>query len=185
MYKSKNICLRAFTERDAKFIVEMRADFTGLKAACGRPFPVNENNELEWIAKMYPIEYPLNIFFVIEEIVTKLFVGYCSASNINYVNSNAHVGFFFHKKGRGKGYYKEASILFYGYLFNEINLHKVYTYVLTYNDISIQSCKGIGFKEDGIMREHIYQSGRYHDVIMLSLTTQDFFQIHNLDDYLI
>lgn len=185
MYKSKKINLRAFTEDDAKLIIEMKRDFIGLKAACGRPFPSNENSEKEWIANMYPNGYLSSIYFAIEENETKQFIGYCSASNINYINSNAHVGLFFHKSGRGKGYFKEASILFYGYLFNEINLHKVYSYALTYNQLAIQADKKIGFKEEGIMKEHIYQNGIYHDALMLSLTAKDFFQIHNLEDFLI
>ena len=183
MYRSRRICLRAFTENDAKFIMEMKQDFEGLKAAGGRPFPSNENSEREWISKMYPNGYLSN--FVIESCENQQFIGYCLASNINYINRNAHVGFFFHENGRGKGYFKEAQILFYAYLFNEINLKKVYSYALIYNEIAIQTDKKIGFKEDGIAKEHIYQGGKYHDALLLSLTKDDFFKIHNLGDYLV
>lgn len=185
MYSSKKIHLRAFTESDARYILEMKMDFTGLKAACGRPYPTNDNNEKEWISKMYPTGFPLNIYFVVEENETQQFIGYCSAMNINYINSNAHVGFFFHKNGRGKGYFKEASILFYGYLFNEINLHKVYSHLLIYNEISTQTNQKIGFKIEGIMKEHIFQNGTYQDAYMIGLTAKDFFQVINLNDYLI
>jgi RimJ/RimL family protein N-acetyltransferase len=185
MYKSKNINLRAFTEDDAKFIVEMRKDFEGVKAAGGRPYPVNENNETEWISNMYPNSYLTNIHFVIEETETKLFIGYCSALNINYINRNAHVGLFFHENGRGKRYFKEAQMLFYAYLFNEINLRKVYSYALAYNEIAIKVDTQIGFKVDGIMKEHIYQGGKYHDALMLSLTAKDFFNNYDLKDFLI
>ena len=184
MYKSKRINLRSFTEDDAKLIMEMKMDFIGLKAACGRPFPSNESSEKEWISKMYPNGFLSSIILAIEENETKQFVGYCSASNINYINSNAHVGLFIHKNGRRKGYFKEASILFYGYLFNEINLHKVYSHALVYNEIAIQADKKIGFVVEGTMREHIYQSGSYHDALVVSLTAKDFFQINNLNDYL-
>ena len=184
MYKSKKLNLRAFTEGDAILINEMRQDFDGQKAAGGSPFPSNVNNEKEWISKMYSSNILSNIHFVLEENESQNFIGYCSALNINYINRNAHVGFFFHKNARGKGYFKEAQILFYSYLFKEINLKKVYSYALVYNEIAIKVDKKIGFKEDGIMREHIYQNGCYHDAIMLSLTSKDFFEIHNIADYL-
>lgn len=185
MYKSKRINLRAFTEEDAKLIIEMKMDFAGLKAACGRPYPTNENSEKEWISKMYPNGFLSSVTFAIEENDTNLFVGYCTASNINYINSNAHVGLFFHKQGRGKGYFKEASILFYGYLFNELNLHKVQSHALVYNEIAIESDKKIGFLVEGTMREHIYQGGGYHDALCVSLTKKDFFQKNNLNDYVV
>lgn len=185
MYKSKNICLRAFIEDDAKYIIEMKMDFNGLKAAGGRPYPSNENCEREWISNMYPNGILSNIHFVIEETQTKKFIGYCSALNINYINRNAHVGFFFHANGRGKGYFKESQIIFYGYLFGEINLRKVYSYALAYNEIALKVDKEMGFQVDGVMKEHIFQSGKYHDAIMLSLTSDDFYKIHDLSKYLI
>lgn len=185
MYKSKNIRLRAFTENDIKYIIEMRMDFDGVRAAGGRPFPSNENCEREWFSKMYPNNQLTNIYFVVEEIKSEQFIGYCSALNINYINRNAHVGFYFHKNGRGKGYFKEAQVLFYSYLFKEINLRKVYSYALKYNEIAITADKQIGFQVDGIMKEHIYQNGCYHDIIMLSLMANDFFKINKVNDIIV
>lgn len=185
MYKSKNIQLRPFDENDIEYIVEMRRDFNAQKAAGGSPFPSNHLNEKDWISNMYPHGVLTNIHFVIEEINTKKFIGYCSALNIHYINRNAHVGFFFHENARGKGYFKEFQILFYAYLFNEINLRKVYSHALLYNEISIKGMKQIGFEVDGIMKEHIFQNGQYLDAVMLSLTAQEFFSNNNVDSYII
>jgi RimJ/RimL family protein N-acetyltransferase len=184
MYKGKNVLLRAFSEDDAKYVCELKTDFIALKAFGGRPFPNNLAGEKEWISKMYPAGLLNSIILVVEEIVTKQFVGYVAASKIDYINSNAYVGIIFHKNFRGKGYYKEASILFYSYLFNEINLHKVYSGDLTYNSIAIENDKKIGFTVDGVMKEHIYQSGKYHDMYIVSLTKKDFFSKINLEEYL-
>jgi RimJ/RimL family protein N-acetyltransferase len=184
MYKGKRVLLRPFTEDDAKIISEMKEDFTATKAFGGRPFPNNLEGEKEWISKMYPPGLLSNIILVAEDIKTKQFIGYVSASKIDYINSNAHVGIIFHKNFRGKGYYKEVSILFYAYLFNEINLHKVYSGDLIYNEVAIETDKKLGFTIDGIMKEHIYQGGKYHDVYFVSLTAKDFFEINNIDDYL-
>lgn len=183
MYRSKILLLRSFTENDAPFLIEMKMDFEGLKAAGGRPFPSNQQSEKEWISKMYPNGLLSNIYFVIEECDSNQFVGYCSATDINYLNRNAHVGFFFHKNARGKGYFKKAQVLFYSYLFNEVNLKKLYSHALAYNTLAITTDKKIGFKEDGIMKEHIYQGGIYHDIVLLSLTKEDFFEINGSYNY--
>ena len=181
MYKSKRITLRAFTQDDAKYINEIKNDFKALKAFAGRPFPSNLVSEKEWISNMYPPGLMSSIYFVIEENETNNFIGYAVARKIDYLNSNAEVGIIFHKNARGKGFFKEASILFYKYLFSEINLHKVYSFVLVYNDIAIENDKKIGFKVEGIMKEQIYQGGKYHDVYMISLYSDDFYNLHKKD----
>ena len=116
MYKSKRLMLRPFKEEDAKMISEIKEDFNGLRAYAGRPFPNNEDGEKKWISKMYPPGLLSLIILVVEERSTKEFVGYVAASNIHYINRNARVGIIFHKNARGRGYFKEASILFYSYL---------------------------------------------------------------------
>lgn len=145
MYSSKNLRLRPIVESDAIYINEMRLEFNAQLAAGGSPYPMNIENHKEWISKMYPYGVLTNIHFAVEEVVTHNFVGYCSATNINYINRNAHVGFFLHKNARGNGYFKEIQILFYAYLFNEINLKKVYSHALAYNEIAIHTDKKIGF----------------------------------------
>lgn len=184
MYKGKKLTLRPFTEEDAPLICEIKMDLDGARAYGGRPFPSNISGEKEWISKMYPPGYLSNIFLAIEENHTKQFVGFYVASNVNYINSNAHVGMIFHPNGRGKGYAREASILFYAYLFNEINLHKVYSEVLTYNEIAMKTYLKIGFTIDGLLKEHMYQNGKYEDLHMVSLTSENFFKAVNLEEYL-
>lgn len=180
MFKSERILLRALIEKDAIFINEMRNDFIGYQAAGGSPFPSNIASQEEWISKMYPAGNLSNIYLAIEEIESGLFVGYCLASNINFINSNAHVGFFLHANSRGKGYFKEVSVLFYSYLFNELNLKKVYSYVLGYNEIALKTDKKLGFQVDGVMKEHVFQKGKYHDAVIISLTSIDFFKINSI-----
>ncbi len=173
--------LRALNKEDSVFIDEMRSDFDGSRAAGSSPLPSNVESHEEWISKMYPAGFLSNIYFAIEEIETKQFVGYCSALNIHFINSNAHVGFFLHRNARGKKYFKEVSILFYTYLFNELNLRKVYSYVLAYNEIAIRVDKELGFQIDGIMKEHIYQKGKFHDALLISLRAIDFFKVNNIE----
>jgi RimJ/RimL family protein N-acetyltransferase len=185
MYRSKKIFLRPFNENDIDSILEMRMDLAGVKAAGGLPYPSNEFSIRNWITNLYPKDNLTTISLVIAESESNQFIGYCSALNISYLNRNAHIGFFLHKNGRGKGYFKEAQILFYGYLFNELNMRKVYSHFLAYNEIAIKAVKQIGFKEDGIMKEHIFQGGKYHDTVLLSLTEVDFHSIHNLSSYLV
>lgn len=184
MYKSKRLLLRPFNESDARWISEIKEDFNGLRAYAGRPFPNNEEGEKGWISRMYPPGLQSLIILVVEERATKEFIGYVSASNINYINRNARVGIIFHQNARGKGYFRETSVLFYAYLFNEINLHKLYSGVLVYNTIAIETDKKIGFQVEGVMKEQIYQNGKYYDEYFIGLTAKEFFKKNKIEDYL-
>ena len=181
MYQDDKIKLRGFRREDASKLVEMRNDFEGVKSFCGSPFPVNLQTEERWIDSMYPPGLKTSIYFAVEEIASKSLIGYCVARQIDYVNSNALVGTLLFEDGRGKGNFRRLSRLFYSYLFNEINLYKVYTTILKDNNLSIESHKKIGFKVEGEIKEQIFQSGVYKDVYFLSLYPKGF-MASNTDD---
>lgn len=174
MYRNDRIKLRGFRKEDASKLVELRDDFDAVKSFIGSPFPVNLQTEEEWISNMYPPGLKEKIYLVAEEMETGVFIGYCIANKINYINRNSEVGFIFHKDSRGKGFFRDVNVLFYNYLFNEINLFKVYTFVLVENKKALDMYLKLGFKIEGEIKEHIYQDGKYKDVYFVSLYSNNF-----------
>lgn len=174
MIVGKNITLRPLRIEDAEYTLKIRNDMKGNKAYGGYPFPVNIENERIWISNIYQQGIRKNIYLAIEENESQKFVGYVGARNIDYINRNAEVGLILLEEFRGKGYFKPGQILFYTYLFREINLHKVYSFVIRGNDIALSNDKKIGFVEEGIIKEHIYQDGVYKDMIFISLYAKNF-----------
>lgn len=169
------IYLKPFEIQDAIFLQEIRQDFEGLKGFVGSPFPSNLESEKEWISNMYPKGVRTSVFLAVFDISTNEFCGYCVARNINYLNRNAEVGIILHKNARGRRLFKDISFTFYNYLFSEINLHKLYSFVLTSNEVAFETDKKIGFLEEGIIKEHIYQDGLYKDVYFVSLYKTEFY----------
>lgn len=174
MIQGVNIYLRPFNPDDAVHITDLKKESEGFKAFAGSPFPSNLESEKEWISNMYVKGTPANIYFVIEELKSGLFGGYCVARNINYISRNAEVGIIFSAGIRGKGYFKEVSFLFYNYLFAEVNLHKLYSYVIAGNPV-LKSDKDIGFVEEGLIKEHLWQNGNYQDLHFVSLYKDVFY----------
>lgn len=170
----KRIELRPFEQKDAKYLQEIRQDVEGLKSYAGNPFPSNLESEQEWIARMYSFGNVSNVFLGVFDRESDEFVGYCLARNINLVNRNADVGIILHKNARGKGYFKDTSRTFYGYLFEQINLHKLYSFVLTTNHVAFETDLKIGFENEGLIKEHIFQDGVYKDVYFVSLYKDKF-----------
>lgn len=170
------IYLRPFEVEDAKWVQEIRNDFDSIKNFAGNPFPSNLVGEKEWISKMYPPGERKSIYFAIIDKESDQFSGYVNARNINYINRNAEVGGIIHKNARRKGYYKDARITFYNYLFTQINLHKLYSTILSTNEISIEKSKILGFEVEGLIKEHVFQDGVYKDVYFVSLYKNKFYE---------
>lgn len=174
MLSDKNIRLRPFEESDARVLNLIRSDTPGMKSLVGNPFPGNEASQREWISHMYGKGIQQNIYLLIEELKSGLAAGYIAARNIDFVNSHADVGVYIMPEFRRKAYFRDAQILFYDYLFNQLNLHKLFSLALTENTVSINSIKKLGYVEEGLMKEHIFQDGIYKDVLVVSIFRDSF-----------
>lgn len=179
--EGKKIYLRPFEADDAKHLQEIREDFEGVKSFAGSPFPSNLESQKEWISKMYPKGELKSVYFAIIEKGSNSFCGYCVANDIDYINRKAVVGTFMFISSRGKGFFKDVTHIFHDYLFSQLNLHKLYTFILVSNDISVEAHKQIGFEIEGLIKEHIYQDGVYKDVYFVSLYKSNFYE-HNRAD---
>jgi len=169
MLNGKNVTLRSITLEDVPDTLKLRQDMKSNKALMGYPFPVNLNNEKIWIDNLYPQGERKTIYLAIEEKKTKKFAGYVSVKNINYINTTAEFGIILLEEFRGKTYANEAMKLFFEYLYNEIHLRKITLYVLEGNEKAIKLYKKIGFNQEGILKEHVWQDGKFKDLMVMSL----------------
>lgn len=74
----------------------------------------------------------------------------------------------------GNGYGKEAILELLGVAFNELHLHKVYCEVYTFNERSLNMMKSLGFRQDGILRDHEFFHDAYHDLAVFSMLDTEF-----------
>lgn len=73
----------------------------------------------------------------------------------------------------GKGLGTEAKMLWLKYAFFNLNLRQVYSSVFAFNGRSQSYSKKCGYKEIGRIPNHFYVDGKYHDVILLMVTRED------------
>lgn len=78
------------------------------------------------------------------------------------------------KKSRGKGYATEAIRLVAKHAFNKLNLHKLYTGMIKGNEVSKRAFEKVGFKVEGILREHFYLKGEYLDCYRMGLLKSEY-----------
>lgn len=103
-------------------------------------------------------------------------IGNIALGNIDYINSHAMFSIFIaqensHKKGFGT----ESTKLLLNFAFNRINLNKIYLQTSSRFTGAIKMYEKIGFKKDGVMRDHFYFDGKYEDKIIYSLLKKEFY----------
>lgn len=78
------------------------------------------------------------------------------------------------KKYWGQGYGTEAGQLIIDYGFKKMKLHRIHLNFIAYNFRGAKSYQKLGFKNEGIFREHIYRDGYWHDQVHMGLLKKDY-----------
>jgi RimJ/RimL family protein N-acetyltransferase len=74
----------------------------------------------------------------------------------------------------GKGYGFAAMSLLMEYAFTVLKLHKVELGVFAFNKRAIGLYRKIGFKIEGVKKDHLFYEGKYYDEIQMGLFAKEF-----------
>lgn len=106
--------------------------------------------------------------FIIE--VDGKIIGDCGLHHFNEGSRNCSFGIVISDEDYlGKGYGREVGGLLMDFAFRLRNMRRVWLTVNADNERAIRSYKGLGFVEEGRLREHVWQDGRYHDWVYMGL----------------
>jgi RimJ/RimL family protein N-acetyltransferase len=137
---------------------------------------MSEMAEEKYIEELGTTRAKTDVSFVIEAIdadSTKA-IGTVGLHGINAKDHNATFGIAIGEKQYwGKGYGTEAAKLIINYGFDQLNLHRVNSVVIAFNDRSIRMHRRLGFKEEGRHREAIFKNGKFHDDIAYGMLGSD------------
>jgi len=167
--KSTNVILRPLQREDIPFLTKWINDpeITQYLASYS---PMREEDEEDWY------EYTRNkqSEAVLAIIVDEKMIGVMGLSDINHINGTATTGAFIGEKEYwGQGYGSEAKMLLLDYAFNTLNLRKIHSGVIAFNERSYKYSLKCGYKETGVQKEEVYVSGKYWDEILLAVFKTD------------
>ncbi|TQR37013.1 N-acetyltransferase [Lysinibacillus sphaericus] len=104
-------------------------------------------------------------------------IGIVALINIDYKNRNAEciidIG---EKEYWGKGYGSEGLKLLLDYAFYEMNLHRVYLKVFSFNDKAISLYNKIGFHQEGSSRQSLFRDGTWYDIVHMGILQNEYFE---------
>ena len=73
----------------------------------------------------------------------------------------------------GKGFGRAAIAAMLDYAFGTEKLHKVWLMVFRDNARARRTYSGVGFSEEGVLREEYFHAGAWHDMVRMSLLAQE------------
>lgn len=139
-------------------------------------FPMNEADETEWIRSLSGNKHDI----VLGIMVADNLIGAIGAHNINYIYRTCETGALIgEQEYRNKGFGKDAKMLQLDFLFNTLNLRKVYARVFANNERSLAYLKKSGYKIEGIRKKQVYKNGEYIDEIMVAIFKKDWLPLWN------
>lgn len=113
--------------------------------------------------------------YIIEDIEANKPIGVTSLINIDYGNRNAECIIDIGDKNYwSKGFGKEAFRLLLDFAFNELNLHKVYLRVFSFNERAIKLYQKLGFYKEGELEEQFYRNGAWQNVVFMGLLKRNY-----------
>ncbi len=110
-----------------------------------------------------------DIVLAIEDLKGK-FIGIIGLHGINWKDRLATHGIFIGDKNYwSNGYGTDAGMILFEYAFNSLNLRKIRSMALGFNERSVKYHLGCGFKIVGRWRKDIFKKGKYWDLVLMDL----------------
>lgn len=169
MLEGKLVRLRAPQRTDIPLFVKWFNDPETTRFLLRAP-PMGMEEEEAWYESLVNKDTKV---FCIETLDGRL-VGNLGIIHIDWANRNADIGIVIgEKECWSKGYGTEAIALLLGYMFDELNLDRIWLYCDMEN-LRAQRCyEKSGFRREGIFRHHRLQGGKFRDDAVMSILRQE------------
>ncbi|MFI8438499.1 GNAT family N-acetyltransferase [Streptomyces sp. NPDC079020] len=115
---------------------------------------------------------------VVESLEDHAFAGSVTVGETDHRAGRFRTGIEIGRGHRRRGYAAEATVLLLTYMFAEQRCNKCEVEVRAFNDASLALYRGLGFVEEGRLRQHEFFAGAHHDVVLLGITAAEHWAAH-------
>jgi UDP-4-amino-4,6-dideoxy-N-acetyl-beta-L-altrosamine N-acetyltransferase len=133
---------------------------------------ISPSMQNEWFKKINEDRSQVN--FEIRDKTSNSLIGHCGLHYISWINRHAEFGIYVGDPNfRSGGFGSDALRTLIRYGFEELNLNKIWCEVYA-NNTALDIYRHIGFKDEGVLRQHYFNEGKYWDSYNLSLLREDY-----------
>lgn len=169
MLEGKKIRLRAVERVDLPIFVKWINDLEVTEFLAINP-PMSMEEEEKWFANLGKTEDKV---FSIDTTDGKL-IGNVGLMKFNWEDRSVLFGIMIGEKEYwSKGYGTDAIETLLRYVFEEMNMNKVYLIADERNARALHCYEKIGFRKEGLLRQNRYKNGRYSDDVEMSMLQEE------------
>jgi len=154
--------------RDWRNLPELRRNFREFRE-------LNMVNQEQWFTRISAS--PNDFMFVVERIADRKPIGVAGLVYVHWVLRSADISLYL---GDGETYIdgpgelaEDTARTLIRYGFGNLNLHKVWTELYSFDERKIELFTRLGFHRDAVLRDNAFEDGRYHDSYIYSLLRTD------------
>jgi RimJ/RimL family protein N-acetyltransferase len=102
-------------------------------------------------------------------------VGLVSLTGIDPIHKHAELHILLgDKAAHGRGIGTDATRAMLGHGFRDLNLHRIYLFVVDSNTVARRMYEKVGFRHEGTLREAAFKEGAYEDVHLMGVLQSEF-----------
>ena len=172
MLKGNRVILRPMRRSDINYFLKWFTDPEVTQYLAAIYLPMTEMADEKFIEELGTSRSQTQVIFVIEatEGESNIPIGNTTLSAINPKDHLATFGIAIGEKAYwSKGYGTEAARLLVNYGFEQLNLHRISSGAVAFNERSIRMHLSVGFREEGRERELLFKNGKFHDYVIFGL----------------
>lgn len=176
--RGKNVTLRPIEREDLEIVREMLNNPDIERSIVGWLWPLSQKDEQHWYESFSNSEKMIRFIIQGNNEPCRV-LGMTGIREIDWKNGHAEgAGVRIVPDSQSKGVATEAYRLMLGYCFNQLRLHSFGASALESNAASRRFLQKVGFKEDGIRREWIFKNGGYQDLVICSITSDEYDRLY-------
>lgn len=173
MYEGQLVRLRAYTKEDLPLALDFINDPEVKRLLVpGIPWPYRLEDEEQWYGGLNPLSQS-EYSFAIERIEDHQYLGGCGFHDLRWKDRAASIGIFLGRPFWNQGYGTDAMQVMVRFAFEQMNLHHVLLNVFGFNRRAIRAYEKCGFQVEGVLRQHFFRDGRYHDELIMGILSEE------------
>ena len=174
--ETKNLILRPLKKTDASSITKYLQEKKFNKNTTSIPYPYTLKDAEFFInltKEKLKKEVP-NLEIGVYHKQLKEVIGIVSLLKIDLDNNNAESGSWIGKPFWGSGLIHEAKIELYRFGFQKLKLRKIHSRVFSFNPRSFKHLEKLGFKRQGVFKQHHLKGKKYIDEYYYEMLKEEF-----------
>ena len=180
----KSVYFRSFEEEDIDSIYEWKNDDELNAMTVGLNRKICRDDVAAWVRSKMP-HNPYEAYWAICSIETRKIIGYAQLTQIHYINRSANFsGIVIGDKNYHSGFaWLETYLFIMDYAFERLGLNRLYGSSILGHKQSNAVGSLFFWSREGIMRQAVFKNGKYHDLVLGALLSNDYFDHKQKGDF--